>query len=323
MSAVSAPRRTLSPRSVRPTPADGSQVRFAPHDSRSRVRGVWKSARPHQWIKNGLVAVAPLAAGQLTSSATIVRITIAVASMCLAASGTYLLNDVADAAADRIHPIKRLRPVAAGVVCQRTASVGGVVLLISALVVAATLGWGFAAVVGLYVALTVSYTRWLKHVPIVDIVAVTSGFLLRAIAGAVATSVAVSGPFLLVASFGALFLVVGKRYGEQLRLGDDAGTHRPTLAAYTPAFLTQLLSVSLCATLVTYAMWAFTLEIGEGGGIPWAAVSVLPFAVAMMRAAQLVSRGDGADPADLLHDDGLKAAAAATLVLVLLAVYVR
>ena len=320
MTVVSAPDRALASQPV------AAPAVCATTDGRERVgvvsavHGLWRTARPHQWIKNGLVGVAPLAAGQLTSPVTIVRIMIAVAVMCLAASGTYLLNDVA---ADRRHPTKRLRPVAAGIVGERTASVGGVVLLAAALVVAATLGWSFAVVVATYVVLTVSYTKWLKHVPIVDIVAVASGFLLRAIAGAVATSVAVSGPFLLVASFGALFLVVGKRFGEQAGLGEHAAAHRPTLAAYTPAFLSQLVSVSLCATLLTYAMWAFTLDLGEGGGIPWAAVSVLPFAVAMLRAAQLVIRGDGADPADLLRDDGLKAAAAVTLVLVLLAVYVR
>lgn len=323
MNVVSTPRRELAagptaPLTVCPTAVERDRGGIAP-----TLQGLWRTARPHQWIKNALVAVAPLAAGQLTSPATIVRTTIAVATLCLAASSTYLLNDVADVAADRLHPIKRLRPVAAGVVGVRTASVGGVVLLAAAMLVAAMIGWSFAAVVLLYVVLTGSCTKWLKHVPIVDIVAVTSGFLLRAIAGAVATSVAVSGPFLLVASFGALFLIVGKRYGEQVGLGENAIAHRPTLAAYTPAFLLQLVSVSLCAAMVTYAMWAFTLDLGEGGGIPWAAVSVLPFAVAMMRAAQLVLRGEGADPADLLRDDGLKAAAAATLVLILLAVFVR
>src|SRR5207237_7842806 len=132
------------------------------------------------------------------------------------ASGTYFLTDARDIESDRRHPVKRTRPIAAGDISLGLAVVGGIVLLVAGLGVAMTVRWEFAAVVGGYLGLTTLYTLWLKHEAVLDIAIVASGFIIRAVAGGVATHVPISQWFLIVASFGSLFMVAGKRHGEHL-----------------------------------------------------------------------------------------------------------
>jgi decaprenyl-phosphate phosphoribosyltransferase len=287
----------------------------------SLARGLVATARPRQWAKNILVFAAPLAAEVLRERTVIARLAVAFVALCIAASGTYFVNDVTDRKADRGHPIKRQRPVATGALSVSVALAVGLALLLIAFGVAATLGPAFLAVIAAYVVLTLLYSVWLKLIPVVDIAAVATGFLLRAIAGAVAVPVPISTSFLLVASFGALFVVVGKRHGDRLAVDVDAAPHRPTLAAYTPEFTAQLVSASLTATLVCYATWAFALDVGEGG-IPWVAWSVLPFTVGMLRATQLVVRGEGIDPERMAEDPGLLLAGVTVVLLLVAGLYV-
>ena len=287
----------------------------------SLARGLVITARPRQWIKNVLVLAAPLAAEVLHHRTVLEHAVTAFVALCIAASGTYFVNDVTDIDSDRNHPAKRNRPVAAGVVSVRLALTVGITLLLFALAVSVVLGPAFVAVVATYIALTVSYSTWLKMIPVVDIAAVATGFLLRAIAGAVAVPVALSSAFLLVASFGALFVVVGKRHGDQLALDVDVAPYRPTLAAYTPEFTSQLVAASLTATLVCYAMWAFNTDLGEAG-VPWVACSMLPFTVGMLRATQLVVRGEGVDPERMLADPGLLVAGGLTFAMLVAGLYV-
>ena len=299
-----------------PRPGERTQVRRV-----ALLRGLVRTARPRQWVKNGLVFAAPFAASAMSDSGVVKRTCATAAAFCIVSSGTYFLNDVADVHRDRLHPTKCRRPIAAGVVPLSLAGIISAVLLLTGLAVALLVSAPTAVVLLIYVAVVVSYSTWLKHVPVIDIVAVAGGFLLRAISGAVAAGVAVSGPFLLLASFGAMFLVVGKREGERMELGDGAAAHRPSLAAYSLPFTAQLLSVSLTATVLSYASWAFNTDAGEPG-VPWLALSVLPFVVAMLRATQLVLLGSGADPEELfLRDRGIQAAAAATGILLWLGLY--
>jgi decaprenyl-phosphate phosphoribosyltransferase len=308
--------------------ADAVASSFAPAvgaDGPSRAalvaRGLLRAARPRQWVKNLLVFAAPLAAEVLLDRRVVVRLVIATAALCLAASSTYLLNDVIDASADRLHPTKRHRPIAAGVVSPRVALAASAILLIGAVAVGSVLGATFAGLVVAYITLTISYSSWLKRIPFVDVLAVASGFLLRAVAGAAAAGVPATGPFLLVVSFGALFLVIAKRHGERHLLGPGAET-RAALAAYTPELTSRLLSISVAATVVSYASWAFGFDHGESG-VPWMALSVLPFVAAMLRALQLALCGTGADPEDLLRDRVLLLAGAAVGLLTFLGLYVR
>jgi decaprenyl-phosphate phosphoribosyltransferase len=286
----------------------------------SLAHAVVVTARPRQWVKNALVLAAPLAAEVLRQRTALEHVAIAFVVLCMAASGTYFLNDVTDIAADRLHPTKRLRPVAAGALPVSIAISIGVGLLAGALGLGTVLGLGFAAVVMTYIALTVAYSIWLKLIPVVDVAAVASCYLLRAIAGAVAVPVAVSPSFLLVASFAALFVVVGKRHGDHLALDADSRPYRSTLTAYTPDFTSQLIAASLTATLLAYAEWAFSIDVGEGG-VPWVACSVLPFTVGMLRATQLVVRGEGVDPERLVADPGLALAGVAVASLLVAGFY--
>ncbi len=257
--------------------------------------------RPRQWVKNVLVLAAPAAAGLLTDPAVLGPALMAGVAFCLAASGTYLLNDVADREADRRHPVKRHRPIAAGELDPRIAVVAAVMLFVSAGAVAAWVSAPLLAVLAGYVALTTTYSGKLKHIPIVDLVAVAAGFVLRAVAGGVAADVELSPWFLVVASFGALYLIAGKRHAELKALGDGGGAHRATLAEYSTAY-TQLLVITTAAvTLLAYCLWAFE-DQGRGGGL-WTGLSVGPFVIAVLRYALLVDRGQGGDPVETMLGD--------------------
>jgi decaprenyl-phosphate phosphoribosyltransferase len=259
--------------------------------------------RPRQWIKNLLVFAAPAAAGVLDQADHLWRTALLFAAFCLAASGTYCLNDAADAEADRAHPRKRLRPVAAGEISPRAATLLGVALLVAGVGLAAlSRGWATTGIVALYVAVTTTYTFWLKHQAVVDIVAVASGFVVRAVAGVVGTDLPLSDWYLIVASFGSLFLVAGKRTTE-LNLGDGAGEHRKSLVAYSSPFLLFVRSVSAGITLLAYCLWAFERAELADGGFPWFQLSILPFTTAILRYALVHSMEEHAGPEDIVLGD--------------------
>ena len=262
-----------------------------------------REARPRQWIKNLLVFAAPGAAGVLDSGSALWRTIVTFLALCLAASGTYFLNDVADVEADRRHPTKRLRPVAAGTVPVPLATIVGVGLLGGSLVVAAsTRRWQVVVVVAIYIALTLAYSAWLKHIAVVDIVTVATGFVLRAIAGAVAVDVPMSNWFLICISFGSMFIVTGKRYAELNHLGEDAGSHRATLDAYNVPFLRLVLGVSASVTLLAYCLWAFEKSAAIGNQV-WFELSIVPFVLGILRYAFLLDQGQGGAPEEVVLSD--------------------
>jgi len=259
--------------------------------------------RPRQWIKNLLVFAAPAAAGVLDDPSQLAHSVVVFVAFCLAASGTYCLNDVADAAADRHHPTKRDRPVASGEVAPPAAVALGIGLLVASALVAATTGKPAAvAIVGLYVALTTSYTYWLKHVAVLDMVVVTAGFVVRAVAGVVGTDVPVSDWYLIVASFGSLFLVAGKRTSE-LRLGEDAGQHRRSLDQYSPSFLLLVRAVALGITVLAYCLWAFEKADLAQSWFPWFEVSIVPFTALLLRYALAHETSELAGPEEIVLGD--------------------
>jgi decaprenyl-phosphate phosphoribosyltransferase len=282
-----------------------------------------REARPKQWIKNLLVFAAPGAAGVLDNGSALWRTIVAFASLCLAASGTYFLNDVADVDTDRQHPSKRNRPVAAGTVPVPLATVVGVGLLVAALVVAGiTTRWQLVVVVAVYIALTLAYSAWLKHIAVVDIVVVATGFVLRAIAGAVAVDVPMSNWFLICISFGSLFIVTGKRYAELLEFGDDAATMRPSLDGYTVTYLRFVLGVASSVTLLSYCLWAFEKARLADTTWPMYQLSILPMATALLRYGLVLERGHGGAPEEVfLSDRALQALAVIWLATFALGVY--
>ncbi|MDQ4071101.1 MAG: decaprenyl-phosphate phosphoribosyltransferase [Actinomycetota bacterium] len=262
-----------------------------------------RTARPRQWVKNVLVFAAPGAAGVLTEAEPVLKALAAFALFCLAASGAYFLNDAFDVVADRKHPTKRWRPIPVGSVGIGMAKAVGAALLVVSVAGGFLLaGWPLTAVLGAYVALQPLYSLWLKHLVIVDIAAVASGFLLRAIAGGVAVDVPISSWFLTVAGFGSLFMVAGKRHAEHLDLGDDRGDHRTTLEVYSGDFLRYVRSVSSSVAIAAYCLWAF--EKAEVAGAPlWFELSIVPFVLGVLRYGLLLETGRGGAPEELVLSD--------------------
>lgn len=260
--------------------------------------------RPRQWLKNVLVLAAPGAAGVMSEPAAGASVACAFGALCMVSSAGYLVNDVLDRESDRRHPTKQHRPIASGAVHHRVALVVALALVLTGLAVALIVSWETAAMVGAYGAVTFSYSTMLKHIELLDILAVSLGFLLRMVTGAVAADVFMSDWFLVVAAFGSLFMVVGKRHAERRELGEEAGELRSTLDAYSPAFTEQLLTVCLGVILLAYFLWAFETDTMEPLAVR---ISILPFVYVVLRYRLQLDRGLGAAPEDLvLGDRGLQ-----------------
>jgi decaprenyl-phosphate phosphoribosyltransferase len=264
-----------------------------------------RTARIRQWPKNVLVFAAPGAAGVLTHGTALLRTLVAFAAFCVVSSGTYFMNDAVDADADRNHPTKRFRPVAAGVVSRPQAVVVGSVLMATGIAGGAVLAWRLGLVLAIYVAVQFGYSFYLKHQPIFDLVTVAAGFVLRAIAGAVAVPVPVSEWFLIVATFGSLLMVTGKRLAEHAELGHDGGNHRATLDTYSSGFLRTVLAISAGGAIVGYCLWAFSLQtaLTHHRDPIWYQLSIVPMLIALLRYTFLVEGGRGARPEELVFAD--------------------
>jgi decaprenyl-phosphate phosphoribosyltransferase len=259
-------------------------------------------ARPQQWPKNLLVLAAPGAAGVLLEGSSIIKTLIAFVCFCLAASGTYCWNDALDLHADRMHPKKRLRPVASGDVSVATAKRFGSALLVTAIALSFAATWHLTLVVAGYVAITLAYSIWLKHEPVLDLATVAAGFVLRTVAGGVAVGVPISNWFLIVAASGALFVVTGKRSAEHTELGEDAGLHRRALAQYSTAYLGYVRAMSSTIAILAYCLWAF--EVSDRSGNPvWFQLAIIPFVLGVLRYALLLDQGEGGAPEEVLLRD--------------------
>ena len=269
----------------------------------SRLPAHLRAMRPRQWVKNVLVFAAPVAAGRLLQPEVLANTLLAFVAFSLVSASIYLVNDVRDVESDRLHPKKRFRPIAAGEVRPATALVLAAATLGASLVVGAWVAPLLAVTLATYWVLQVGYSLFLKNQPILDLAMVAAGFLLRAIAGGVASGIPLSQWFLLVASFGSLFMVAGKRYSEMVELGPDAGT-RASLARYTPSYLRFVWALSCTAVIMSYSLWAF--DLGHGSqllGIPWAAISIAPFTLALLRYAMTIDAGAAGEPEDVVLSD--------------------
>jgi decaprenyl-phosphate phosphoribosyltransferase len=275
--------------------------------------------RPTQWIKNALVLAAPVAAGALGRDGVPIRVALATMAFCLLASGIYAINDARDAPEDRLHPLKRHRPVAAGELDARTAIIFGAWLIALGIAVCAAVSLLLAFVGVVYVALTVSYTLVWRHVRVLDIGAIAGGFVLRAAAGGAAAPVTLSRSFLLVVACVAVFVAGAKRYAELRRPETDRSTKRGVVNSYSPGLLELILAVSSWVAILFYSVWAFQ----PVQGVPWRPLTILPFAICLLRYDTLVQGGAGEAPEDvLLADRPLQVAAAVWLLLFVLGVHV-
>lgn len=301
-----------------------------------------RACRPRQWLKNVLVVAAPAAAGILTHPDVAGKVVVAFVCFCMLASSIYLLNDVHDREEDRHDPTRRNRPIAAGELSVRVAIAAALVLALGGLALAAAVHPALAAVGAGYLALTASYTLWLRSVAVADIVVIAVGFVLRALAGAAATSVPLSRWFMLVTSFGALFMVAGKRYAELMSLtptdngvegpqpeigawtpteGGRAPTVRASLSAYSERYLRFVLGLAATVTTTGYCLWAF--QRAHSAKLSWYELTVVPFVLWLLRYALLLDRGEGRAPEALvLRDRFLLSMSAAWLVVFVTGVYV-
>jgi decaprenyl-phosphate phosphoribosyltransferase len=296
------------------------------HDSDVAVRthrlpAAVRAVRPKQWLKNLLVGAAPLAAGKLLGRHVLISIGLAFVAFCLVSAAVYLINDVRDIEEDRLHPKKRLRPIAAGELGVPTAIAIAAVTGVIGLVLAYYTSTGLGVTVTVYVVLQVLYSVFLKHLPVVDLAMVASAFLLRAIAGGVATGIPLSQWFLLVASFGSFFMVAGKRYSEMKALGADAGTRR-SLTRYSESYLRFAWMLAAVMVLISYSLWAFENRENPLMGVPWTAISIAPFTLGLLQYALEVDSGNAGEPEEVvLHDHVLQAIGVVWLAVVSVAVF--
>ena len=261
------------------------------------------SLRPRQWIKNLFVFAGVIFSQQMLTPLLWTAVA-AFAIFCGLSGAMYLFNDVADAARDRLHPTKRLRPIASGRLSRRTASVAGALLLAGSLAAAFRITVPFGLVALAYGVLLTAYSVWFKHLVILDVLTVAAGFVLRAVAGAVAVDVEISGWLLICTILLALFLALGKRRHEYRSLARDASLHRPILAEYSEGFLDQMISVVTASTVTAYALYTMSPETVAKFHTRLLPLT-LPFVLyGIFRYLYLLYRRDlGGSPSDLVVGD--------------------
>jgi len=262
------------------------------------------SLRPGQWTKNLLVFAGLLFGRRLTEPVAVGRAGAAFAIFCLLSGVVYLINDVADRDIDRRHPLKARRPIASGALPMPAALTSALVLSVLGLAGAFALGLPFFGTSVAYLALLALYSVLLKHVVIIDVLTIAVGFVLRAVAGAVAVEVQISHWLLACTILLALFISLAKRRHELVLLATGAASHRPILGEYTPYLLDQMIAVVTSATLVTYVVYTVSPETALKFGTPWLGLTV-PFPLyGIFRYLYLVhQREGGGSPADLLLTD--------------------
>ena len=268
------------------------------------VLNLLKAMRPHEWIKNLFVLAALVFSKHLFEPAYAQRATGALASFILLSSAIYLINDIVDRDRDREHPEKRFRPIASGALTVSVAAPAAVIFAAIALWLSFGLDVRFGWTTCIYALQNVAYSLVLKHIVILDVMIVATGFLLRAIGGAFAIDVGISSWFILCTMLLSLFLGFVKRRQEIVLLSDHAGQHRRILAEYETTFLDQLISVTTAGTLVSYALYAMSPDVITKLGTPYLYLTI-PFVIyGLFRYLYLVYTKDGGgNPASTILGD--------------------
>ncbi|MFE9772547.1 decaprenyl-phosphate phosphoribosyltransferase [Streptomyces sp. NPDC005931] len=277
----------------------------APPAGGSLLGGLLRTARPRQWVKNVLVIAAPAAAGELFAWSAVTRLALVFVLFTACAAAVYLVNDARDAKADRAHPTKCRRPVAAGQVPVPVAYAAGALLGVLAPLAAVRLcPPAVAALLIAYLGMQLAYCVSLKHVLVVDLAVVTTGFLMRAVIGGLALGIPLSRWFLITTGFGALFMVAAKRYSEAVQMAGKAGATRALLTEYTTGYLRFVWQLAAGVAVLGYCLWAL-----EEGGVPhtsvlpWRQLSMIAFVLAVLRYAVFADRGTAGEPEDVVLRD--------------------
>jgi len=276
----------------------------------SHLRYVVVSIRPKQWTKNGIVFLALIFSVNQswrpeevsTWDSLLLRAVLTAALFCLVSGADYLVNDVRDRESDRLHPRKRRRPIAAGLLAPEAALAWALVLAVSGVALAFLVDWRTGAAVAGYMGLMTAYSFFLKYEVILDVMTIAAGFVLRAMAGAYAIDVPISPWLYVVTALGALFLAITKRRAEVTLLQDGAKDHRATLELYTPALVDQMTAMVTASTVIAYALYTFTAE-----NLPenHAMMLTIPFvAYGIFRYLYLsLTRNEGGSPEEVLLKD--------------------
>lgn len=268
------------------------------------LQGLIQSLRPQQWTKNLFVLAALPFGLKLFDTAAVALALAAFVVFCALSGVVYLVNDLYDREADRLHPVKRMRPIAAGVLAPGTAALAAALIAAGALGAALAIGPRFAAAAAAYLTLFYLYTRWLKHLVIIDVLSIAIGFVLRTYAGAVAIHVPVSDWLLVCTVLLALFLGLSKRRHEITLLASGAASHRRILDEYNPYLLDQMIGVVTASTLMAYIIYCTSADTVERFGTH-NLVLTIPFPIyGILRYLYLVHRRDGGgNPSELLITD--------------------
>ncbi len=268
------------------------------------LKSIFKLLRPQQWIKNGVVLAGLIFSGQGTNPVYQNISLLTLVAFCLLSSAVYTLNDIIDINRDRQHPLKKSRPLAAGDISITTAGLIGLVLTVGGLSLAYYIGLGLFYVTLAYLVLNILYTFWLKNIVIIDVMSIAAGFVLRALAGAVAINVEFSNWLLITTFVLALFLGLGKRRHELLFLEKDASSHRKILHKYSPYLLDQLIGVVTASTVVTYFFYTLSEEVKDKLNTEYLYITI-PFVIyGIFRYLYLVHKEDkGGSPTTLLLAD--------------------
>ena len=260
---------------------------------------LWVALRPRQWTKNLLLFAGIIFAAELADAGKWLQAGVAFVAYCAASSAAYLVNDLIDAPADRLHPVKRRRPLARGELGRRTAAVAAGALTGVALVLTAALGLTAVGFLVLFLAIQAAYTLGLKHLVLVDVMAIAALFVVRAAAGADAVDVRISPWLLVCTALLALFLALGKRRGELVLVGAEATPGRPVLEGYSLALVDQLIAIVAAAAVLAYTV--YTLSARESQAL----AATIPFVVfGIFRYLLLLHRGGkGEEPENVLVTD--------------------
>ena len=268
------------------------------------ISDILQLLRPHQWVKNGIVLAGLIFSGSASHLDKSIDALLATLIFCLLSSTVYIINDIADADADRKHPDKASRPIAAGRITVATAVGLAIVLGAGSLAAAHSMQWGFFLTGAAYLILNILYSTWLKHIVIIDVMSIAAGFVLRALAGALVIDVNFSGWLLITSFLLAMFLALGKRRYEMVALDNGGKDHRPILEQYSTYFLDQLIGIVTPAVLVCYLIYVISPDVKHRLGTEYLYLTV-PFVIyGIFRYYYLIHRENkGGSPTRILLTD--------------------
>jgi 4-hydroxybenzoate polyprenyltransferase len=270
------------------------------------LMGIFRTMRPKQWTKNVLfVFPALIFDGQLTHIDAFLRVVIACILLILMSGTVYLINDIVDIEKDKLHPKKKFRPIPSGILPLRLAIIVAIVLPALTLLFAFVWDWSLAIVLALYLVIQIGYSFYFKHIPILDVMVVTSGFILRVLAGVVVIDVKNFSPWLYACTgLLALFLVVGKRRQELVTLGENAKLTRPIFEHYNLPLLDEMLRMVMTSTFLAYLLYTIEVNVTKIANINPALLTVPPVLYGLFRYMYLIHiKGEGSAPDEVLLTD--------------------